>query len=394
MNTRKVLIPGLVVGLIAAAACVVAALSPALRPAFFRAYLFAYIFWLGVSLGSLALPMLHNLTGGAWGITVRRIAEAASLTIPLMALLFIPIFFGLPELFPWADPAKVAAEHLLQHRQPYLNVPFFVIRAILYFVIWTALAFIELGLARRIERTGDPRTRSTLRGWSAAGLIIYLVTMTHAGTDWVMSRDLEFYSTAFGFVLTTGQTLCATAFAILVLALTHRQPDLQRSAQKGVLNDIGNILLTLVILWSYVSFMQLLVIWMGNTGEDNIYYLQRGLGQPSPWRWVGLALVVLHFFVPFFLLLFRATKRYIPTLTTIAATLFVLHIVDAFWLIAPSGDHVGPQFVISWIDPVVLLAVGGLWLAWFLLFLPARLAAAAGALEINASIEAEEAAHA
>lgn len=401
MTPRKLILPALALGILAAIGCIVAALAPTLRPAFFQAYLFAFLFWLSVSLGSLVLPMLHNLTGGAWGTTVRRIAEAGSLTLPLMALLFLPILPGMHDLFVWARPDALAAEEVLRHRQPYLNIPFFLIRAAVYFVIWIALAFIQLTLSRRIERTGDPRTRSSLRGWSAAGLILYLLTMTHAATDWIMSRDIEFYSTAFGFVITIGQTLSAAAFAVLILAALGPRPNhpspLQRSTRKGVLNDLGNILLTLVILWAYVSFMQLLVIWMGNTGEDNKYYLQRGLGQPSPWRWFGLALVTVHFFVPFFILLFRATKRYIPALTATAALLFFAHILDVYWLVAPSGDHAGPVFKFSWLDPVALLAVGGFWLALFFFLLPERLASAAGALDAEAAqddLHHEEAAHA
>jgi hypothetical protein len=394
MTARKLMIPSLILGLLAGALAVIAALSPAQRPAFYHAYLFAYLFWLGVALGGLVLPMLHNLTGGSWGTTVRRIGEAASLTLPLLALLFLPILPGLHDLYVWTRPEALAAEELLRHRQPYLNVPFFLVRAAVYFVIWIALAFIQITLARRVERTGNEQTRSTLRGWSAAGLILYLLTMTHASTDWIMSRDIEFYSTAFGFVVTIGQTLSGAAFAVLILALFGRRSDLQRSTEKGVLNDLGNILLTLVILWAYLSFMQLLVIWMGNTGEDNKYYLQRGLGQPSPWRWFGFALVVLHFCVPFFLLLFRATKRYVSTLTAVAGLLFVVHVAEVYWLIAPSGDHAGPRFHISWLDPVALLAVGGIWLALFCFLLPERLAAAAGALSTQAALEHEEAAHA
>jgi hypothetical protein len=407
MNPHKLLFPALLVGIVAAVACLIAALSPALRPEFYEAYLFAYLFILGLALGGLALPMLHTLTGGDWGITVRRIAEAASLTLPLMAVLFLPLLPGLHHLYPWADPAKVASEEVLRHRQPYLNEPFFLIRAAVYFAIWIALAFIQITLARRIEHTGSPSARTALRGWSAAGLILYLLTMTHASIDWIMSRDIEFYSTTFGFITTVGQTLAAACFSVILLALINRSllaasagggsaasPRRRVAASPPILNDLGNILLTLVILWAYVSFMQLLVIWMGNTGEDNNYYLQRGLGQPSPWRWIALALVVVHFFVPFFLLLFRATKRYLPALTAIAGVLFLAHILDVLWLVAPSGDHAGPRFHLTWLHPVALLAVGGLWFALFALFLPERLAAASGALETSARLEEEEAAHA
>ncbi|HVS72111.1 MAG TPA: hypothetical protein VHQ47_12720 [Phycisphaerae bacterium] len=390
-NPIAIFLP-LLIGIAAGIACLIAALNPATRTDFFVAYLFACWFWLGISLGALVMPMLHTLTGGEWGRAVRRIGEAASLVTPLMLILWIPLAFGLPHLFVWANPDIVAKETVLQHRTPYLNVPFFLLRTAGYFAIWIALVFIQFTLSRKVERTGNEHTRSALRGWSAAGLIIYLMTMTHASYDWLMSRDIDFYSTTYGFVITTGQTLAGLAFITLILAFVgrHEKPHpLALSTKRGILIDVGNILLTLVILWTYVTFMQLLVIWMGNTGEDNNYFLQRGLGQPSPWRWIGLAIILLHFFVPFFLLLFRGAKGYLPALTSIAAVLFLIHFVEVFWLIAPSGEHKGPVFHLAWVDFVAPVAVGGLWLALFFFLLPERLAAAAAAINNPPPAESE-----
>jgi hypothetical protein len=379
----------LLVGLAAAIACIFAAISPATRAPFFSAYLFAYLFWLGVSLGSLVLIMLHNLTGGEWGTLVRRVADPAARLLPLMLLFFLPILFGMHELFPWARPEAVAASEALRHRQPYLNVPFFLIRLLLYFAIWITLDAIVRHLGRRAVITRSERFMSHLRGWSAAGLVLYMLTMTNAGYDWAMSRDTDFYSTVFGFIITVGQTLSATAFAILLLAALNKQfsPPLMAFLNKkpeqnppeagapSILNDVGNILLTLVILWAYVSFMQLLVIWMGNKGEDNGYYVKRGLSQENPWRWFALALIILHFFVPFFILLFRGNKKYLPTLTVIAGVVFFAHLMAQYWLIAPNPDLQGPHFALTWMDAATPLAIGGLWFAAYLTLLPRSLAA-------------------
>lgn len=361
------------------------------RRDFFSAYLFAYMFWLGVTLGGLTIVMIHNLTGGKWGQLVRRIGQAAGLMAPLMLVLFIPILFGMHELFPWTHADELAKEAVLRHREPYLNLPFFFGRAALYLLLWVALAFIIRFLGRRVEETGRESTRSALRGWSAAGLIIYLMTMTNAGYDWAASRDVEFYSTAFGFVLTTGQAIAGMSFCILVMALlmrTVRDPDLlfagispyerppvnpPEASAPNVLNDVGNLLLVMVILWTYVSFMQFLVIWMGNTREDNGYFLARGLGQPSPWRWVGLALIVFHFFVPFFLLLFRGIKKRLGPLVGVAAVLFVMHFVEQYWIVAPNPEYKGPHWHVTWVDCIAPVAVGGLWLACFFWVLPFQL---------------------
>lgn len=358
---RPVLVAApLLIGLAGCALLAFAALHGESRPILFRAYLHGWLLWLGVSLGSMALAMVHNLTGGDWGLAIRRAVGPAALLVPLMVLLSLPMLAGLPELFPWVHPHGPDAE-LWAHRAPYLNLPFFLSRAVIYFIIWIVLAFVQRALFRRVL-AGKARASERLSAFSAAGLIIYLLTMTHASTDWLMSRDAASYSTAFGFVVTVGQTLSAMAFAIIIVGFTHRQ-SLLSVTHKGIFNDIGNLLLVLVILWAYVSFMQLLVIWMGNTNEDNPYYVAR-LGSAHAWRWVSLALIVAHFFVPFFILLFRSGKQYIPTLVALACFLFAAHVVEQFWLVIPSAE-VAADARITWLDLVAPIAIGGIWLAAF-----------------------------
>jgi hypothetical protein len=333
------------------------------REVVFRAYLFAYLFPLGISLGSLTLLMLHNLTGGDWGDPLRPALRAAARTLPVVALLFLPIALGLAALYPWARPAEWMASDAWAHRRPYLNPPFFFARAAVCFLLWNVLAFV----LTRPRMPGAARPR----GLSAAGLVLYLFSITHAGIDWLMSRDEAFYSTTFGFILGVGQTLSALAFVLLLLPPAG--PSTGR--KRGVFNDLGNVLLTLVILWAYVSFMQFLVIWMGNTREDNGWYLARGLGGgegAGPWRAVALGLVVLHFFLPFLVLLFRATKQYAPALRGVAGVLLAAHVLEEYWLVAPSGRGgatavaVAPRFDPHWVDAAAFLAVAGLWLACFL----------------------------
>ena len=369
----------LMIGIAAGIALVAGFFTQTEHVIFFRAYLFAWLFFLGLALGGTCLIMLHNLTGGAWGDGARVIGWAAGLTVPLLAVLFIPVLLGLPELYIWARPAEVAANETLKHRSAYLNVPFFVVRAVIYFAVWTALAYILATWQRNYARTGNRRVLSRIRGLSAAGLIIYLMTMTHAALDWMVSRDVSFYTTTFGFIVTTGQTLAAMAFALIVLSwVPVRQAAGEQASVRtwGVLNDAGNILLVLVILWTYVTFMQLLVIWMGNTQEDNAWFVQRGLSQPGPWRWVGLGLVLFHFFVPFYLLLFRDIKGRGRLLAGVAWMLLLAHVVQVYWLVAPSGQAVwrgeGPLFNPSWLDLAAFVAVGGVWLAGFLWVLERR----------------------
>lgn len=363
--------PALGVGLLALLACAAGGFFD--RPHFFRAYLWAYLFWLGIALGSLSIAMVHNLTGGRWGLLTRRVNESASLTLPLLAVLFLPLLLGLPELYPWARPADVAREHTLQHRAGFFPPWMFILRAAIYFAIWHALAF---SLSRWSLQADYHPTRLVLhrlQKWSALGLVIYLLTMTHASIDWALSRDIEFYSTTYGLIVTLGQTLSGVAFALLILAALLQRPPLAELRDNHVLIDLGNILLTLVILWAYVSFFQLLVIWMGNTREDNTWYTQRGMGNPpSIWHWVGLFLIVVHFAVPFFVLLFRGAKRNLAALTTLAAIVLAAHLVEQIWLVVPSGATRGPRFDMSWMDLLAPIGIGGVWLSAFLGLLTCR----------------------
>ncbi len=334
--------------------------------AFFRAYLFAFLVCLSLALGCLCLLMLHHLTGGDWGARVRPAARAGALTLPLLAVMFVPLQFGLGALYPWARGG--AEEELVAHRRPYLNVPFFEVRAAVYFAVWIGLALLLHRWRRQYEARPSLQMAARIRGWSAAGLILYLMTMSHAGIDWIMSRDTEFYSTAFGFVLTTGQTLAALAFVVVVTPAEGTRAAGPRS--KGVLNDVGNIMLTLVILWTYVSFMEFLVIWMGNSGEDNSWFLQRGMAGDAgmaAWRIVGVILIVGQFFIPFYLLLFRKVKQGGRSLKGVAGLLCCTNIVEQYWLATPVEGKEGRRLVMHWVDPLALIGLLGIWMGAFVL---------------------------
>jgi hypothetical protein len=362
VNPRsRLLIPSILLALLGIAAVIAAFLLHIDRTLFFRAYLFGYTFCLGLALGGLCLLMLHTLCGGDWGFQIRPIAHASAMTLPLLVLLFIPLCFGLQDLYPWARPDQFLHSHKLLHRAVYLNATFFYVRAAGYFLIWLVLAFL-------VNR------RPFSRGLCAAGLILYLMTMTHAGFDWLMSRETDFYSTTFGFVLTTGQTLSAMALAIVLLPLLPKTsaPPSVPSQRKPLLNDIGNVLLTIVILWAYVSFMQLLVVWMGNTRDDNVWYLERGFaggGDSFALRVVAILVLLCQFAIPFYSLLFRGLKQLSPTLIAIAWILLVGHFIEAWWLVAPSDHDGAAVFDPHWIDLAAFVALLGIWFTLFLILL-------------------------
>jgi hypothetical protein len=334
---------------------------------FFRSYLLAYVFWIGIALGSLAIVMLHHLVGGAWGSVIRRLLEAGTRTLPLMTLLFIPILFGLHDLYLWARPDHVAADQLLQHKSLYLNIPFFVIRNILYFAVWIVTATFLNRWSFEHDRTGEPILTRRLRLLSGPGLVLYGLTVTFASIDWVMSLEPDWFSTIYGILFIVGQGLTTLAFVIpAAVLLADRQP-LSKVIAPTHFHDLGNLLLSFVVLWAYIAFSQYLIIWSGNLPEEIPWILRRTTGG---WEWIGLFLVPFHFVLPFLLLLSRGTKRSARMLFRVAVLILFMRIVDLFWIVVPAFLPTG--LAIHWMDLAAFIGVGGMWLAVFVRQLKAR----------------------
>jgi hypothetical protein len=355
---RRVQGLALLVGVIGAAACVLGALTDANQ--FFHSYLMAYMLWLGIAIGSLALAMVQYLTGGVWAFVLRRTLEATSRTLPLLAILFVPVLLGMHHLYPWTNPAVVAASEPLRLKAGYLNVPFFIIRAVVFFAIWLGLAWLVNSWSLRNDRTGDVAYLRKLQRISGPGLVIYAFTITFAVVDWVMSLEPLWYSTIFGMIFMTGQGLSALAFGTLVLIQLRRSEPLASFLRVTTMRDVGNLVLAFVMLWAYMSFSQLLLIWAGNLPDEIPWYVYRiGPG----WQWIGLILGVFHFFVPFVLLLLRRTKQMLPALRVVVVLLLVMRLVDLFWNVGPETHH--GRLVVSWQDFATTIALGGLFVAFF-----------------------------
>ncbi len=349
----------LVVGVVGLAFC---ALGWFVSPrSFFIGYLFAELVFLGIALGCMAFLMIHFLTGGKWGWPVRRFFEAAAGTLPLIALLFVPLCFGLHYLYPWAVPAQVAADRVLQHKQGYLNPPFFIVRAAIVFAVWIWLAHLLNKWSREQDLTRDLRPLLRLRKLSGPGLVIYPLTVTVAFVDWVMSLEPDWYSTIFPILVCIGQMLSGLAFVILLLRWLGPRTALSQIIGKENFHHLGSLLLAFTMLWAYMAFSQLLIIWSGNLPHEISWYLHRIAGG---WRWVVVFLVLFHFFGPFFLLLSRLNKRSRSTLSAIAAVMLIAHVVDVWWMIVPTFYPQGLHF--HWLDLAAFLGIGGVWFAFFL----------------------------
>jgi hypothetical protein len=346
----------LIAGALGLALC---ALGWYLEPAqFFQSYLFAYMYWLGIALGSIAVVAVLHLVGGAWGIAIRRPLEAAMCTLPLLALLFVPILFGMSALYPWMRP-EAAHDPAIAHKAAYLNFGAFLARAIVYFAIWAALAYLFNRWSLAQDHAAGPGPTRRLRALSPPALILYCLTVTLAAVDWVMSIQPAWYSTIYGMLFVAGQALVTLAFAVVVAALLSARPPLEATIGPDQFHDLGNLLLTFVIFWIYIGFSQFLIVWAGNLPEEIQFYLPRRQGG---WAWLALGLVLFQFVVPFCVLLSRAAKRRAWALGLLAAAIMAAHLIDLFWLVVPP---LRPTLSIHWLDAAAAIGVGGVWLAVF-----------------------------
>lgn len=357
----------LIVGVAGVAVCLLGGLFD--WDQFFRSYLVAYLFWIGIALGCFAILMLQHMSGGAWGLVIRRLLESATRTFPLLALLFLPIAFGVRSLFIWTHPADASEElrHALDHKAVYLNVTFFLIRAVFYFGVWNLISYFLNKWSFEQDRTANRLITNKLQGLSAPGLVLYGFTVTFASIDWIMSLEPQWFSTIFGILVMGGQGLAAMAFIIAVVVLLSRHKPLSEVIKPSHLHDLGKLMLAFLMLWAYFGFSQFLIIWSGNLPEEIPWYVRR---LQSSWKWVGLALVVLQFALPFVLLLSRDLKRNARTLVAVATAVIVMRLVDLIWLTAPEFHEGG--FRIHWMDVIMPIGLGGLWLAFFAYQLKAR----------------------
>jgi len=352
----------LVVGIAGVAICVLGAFFNSEQ--FFRSYLLAYVFWVGIALGCFAILMLQHMSGGAWGLVIRRVLESATRTFPLLAVLFIPVAIGVRSIYIWAGPhagaGNEALQHALDHKAPYLNVPFFVGRAVFYFAIWILLSYLLNKWSLEQDKTKHRPLTTRLQGISGPGLVLYGFTVTFASIDWLMSLEPQWFSTIFGVLIMGGQGLSAMAFIIAVVVVLSRYKPLSEVIKPSHLHDLGKLMLAFLMLWAYFGFSQFLIIWSGNLPEEIPWYVRR---LQTSWKWVGLALVLLQFALPFVLLLSRDLKRNSRTLVTVAVAVIVMRLVDLIWLTVPEF-HEG-AFRIHWMDLLMPIGVGGLWLAYF-----------------------------
>ncbi|MFY9821141.1 MAG: hypothetical protein WAM82_07150 [Thermoanaerobaculia bacterium] len=334
---------------------------------FYRAWLVGWVFWVGVTLGCLAISLLNHLTRGAWGLVIRRVLEAASRTLPLLLVLALPLAFGLKSLYLWARPEAVQADALLQAKAPYLNVPFFLTRLVLYFLVWGGVAFVMSRLSRRQDLQPDSRLARRMQLIAGPALAAYCLAVTFAAVDWLMSLQPHWFSTIYGVYLMGSQGLAALAFLIVFALWLSRREPMSRVLQPRHFHDWGKLFFAFVMLWAYFSFSQFLIIWAGNLPEEISFYLPRMRGG---WGALFLAIALFHFLLPFLLLLSRDLKRSGRRLVIVAVLMLVMRWLELVWQVEPAfPDHNAGFYWLYLVAPVTL---GGFWLAWFLRELKTR----------------------
>jgi hypothetical protein len=338
---------------------------------FFRSWMVGFLFPFALGLGSLACLMLQYMSGGAWGMVIRRQLEAGTRTIPYVTIMFLPILIavvmGSHALYEWTDPAKVQADPVIRDKSAYLNVTWWVIRAVIVFAIWNLYTFVLNRLSAREEATGDPEISRRLMAWSSIGLVIYVFSLTSAGTDWIMSMNVHWFSTIYGLILLGGQGLTVISLAIISTTLLMKEQPLLGVITKKHLHDLGKLLFMFTLFWTYVSFSQLVIIWSGNLPEEITWYVDRMNGG---WEYIGAILLFLQWMLPFLILLSQNIKRNPKTIRFMAIWILCVRLADTIWLVEPNFHS--QHLFIDWSDLTAPIGLTGLWAAIYLAQLKQR----------------------
>jgi len=334
-----------------------------------RSWLLGFIFWGGIGLGSLGVLMLQYLTGGAWGIVIRRLLEAGSRTLPIIILLFVPLAIGVgtKSVYEWTH--LPATDHIMVQRGVFMTPWFWIVRSLIYFAVWGLMVVLLNRWSAQQDVTTDVEgsrlVLERMSRFSGPMLFIFCVVVTFAAVDWMLMLDAHWFSTIWGLLFVAGWALSCLCFMVIILAQFAAIAPLDAVIGRRHFHDLGKLMLALVMVWAYFNFSQFLIIWSGNIPEETGWWLVR---MKNGWGWIGAGLIFFHFAFPFVVLLQQDFKRRARWISGLAIFILVMRIIDMFYLIGPSNRISGTEpgaFIISWLDFVGVIAVGGIWLWWF-----------------------------
>lgn len=339
---------------------------------FFQSYLFAFLYWAGFGIGGLGILLLNNVVGGKWGATARRFLVAQMRTLPIIAVFFVVLLFGLKYLYPWTHPDLVAANEYLHHKAPYLNIPFFLIRQIIYFGFMILVGMRINKWYDEQDQTGDFALREKIRAFSAPMLLLFVVIVTLAAIDWVLSADAQYYSTVFGGILLIGNVLQTFALTNLTIILASKGDRFGGRINAKILHDLGNLMFAFTIFWTYLSAAQLIITWPANLPQEISWYLDRTNGF---WKVLAVMISLSMFLIPFLALLSQTRKRDPRRLMKVAIWILAAKAIDLFWIVEPTfRNHSagallgtsGSGFEIYWTDFAAFFGLGGVWVFMFI----------------------------
>lgn len=327
-----------------------------------QSYLWAYLFWFGLTLGSLAFMLLHSTVGGGWGFIIRRSLEAGSRTFPVMAVLAIPIvltvFMGENSMYEWTHKA-METDPFVSKKLGYLNPEFFAIRSVFYFVVWGVLIYLLNKWSAVFDQRNDPEVAAKLNYLGAAGILIHVLVVSFWSFDWAMSLEPHWFSSIYGLLFLVGQALATIALMNVINGTISQSLPIMKLVPDRYFRDLGNLMMAIVLVWSYVTFSQYLIQYSGNLAEEVGWFVKRGSGG---WGILGISLIFLHFALPFAVLLSSLMKTRPKNTAKIAAFILFMRLVDLMYLTRPAF-HGNDTLLGSlyWSDLGLLLLLGGIW---------------------------------
>tara|TARA_B100000700_G_scaffold17182_3_gene16995 strand:- start:769 stop:1971 length:1203 start_codon:yes stop_codon:yes gene_type:complete len=333
---------------------------------FYFSYLTSYFYWLSIILGGMFFIMVHYAFSSTWSVSIRRLMENTIMLIPLFTLPFLPVLYGMEKLFKWLPnhyywkTHDFEADHLIQHKLAYLNEDSFIFRALLYFVLWNIISIYIYYNSIKHDRTGEIKILENLRYFCMSPMgVFFFISLTGAGLDWHMSLDPHWYSTMFGVYTFAGAFLAFLAFLTFTIIRMQDQGYLKGIVSTEHFHDLGKYLFAFTVFYCYIAGAQFYFIWYSNIPEETIWYLHRWIGS---WKIISVLLIVGKFFIPFFILIFRGSKRNIRLLQVMTIWILFMHYIDINFIIMPTvhktNFHFGLYDLFTMIS-FALIFVGG-----------------------------------